>query len=242
VTGRLVRRGDLGETERAAMFALMRGHFDGVTRQGFEADLAEKNWVVVLEADGKLTGFSTLMIYESGAGGEPLTVIYSGDTIVERGSWNTSALPGSWIAAVRTLRDWHPRGKLYWLLLTSGFRTYRFLPVFWREFYPRHDAPTPAETEALLSRLAVERLGGGFMPGSGVARMPRPQVLRPDLRSIPEGRISDPHIAFFLERNPGWVRGDELVCLTEISYENLTSAGRRMWTRGRCEVREMVGA
>ncbi|HKB08963.1 MAG TPA: hypothetical protein VKF61_11840 [Candidatus Polarisedimenticolia bacterium] len=242
MTGRLVRRSDLGDAERASMFALLSRHFEGVTRRGFESDLGEKNWVVVLEEAGRLVGFSTLLIYEGPGGGEPLTVVYSGDTIMERGAWNTAALPGSWIAAVRTLREWHPAGRLYWLLLTSGFRTYRFLPVFWREFHPRHDAPMLPETAALLSRLAADRLGASFLPASGTARLPRPQVLKPELRFVPEGRSTDPHIAFFLERNPGWVDGDELVCLTEIAYENLTPAGRRMWTRGRCEVREMVRA
>ena len=28
--------------------------------------------------------------------------------------------------------------------------------------------------------------------------------------------MPDPHVAFFLERNPGFVQGDELVCLTKI--------------------------
>ena len=33
---------------------------------------------------------------------------------------------------------------------------------------------------------------------------------------------------FFREANPGWARGDELVCLTRVSRDNLTSAGRRI--------------
>jgi hypothetical protein len=52
------------------------------------------------------------------------------------------------------------------------------------------------------------------------------------LDELPSGRLADPHIAFFLERNPGWKEGDELVCLTEIAEENLTRAGRRMWHAG----------
>ncbi len=239
--GRLVRRDDLGEAERASMHALLESHFDGVTREGFEADLAEKNWVVVIEEDGRLFGFSSLLIYETSEVGEPVTVIYSGDTIVARDAWNTWALPGSWIAAVRALREEYSRGRLYWLLITSGFRTYRFLPVFWREFHPRHDAPIPVETKALLSSLAIGRLGAAFSPEIGIARLPRPQVLRPDLRSVPDGRWADPHVAFFLARNPGWVAGDELVCLTEIAYDNLTPAGRRMWTHGRCAVPALAG-
>ena len=44
--------------------------------------------------------------------------------------------------------------------------------------------------------------------------------------------MRDRHVAFFAEKNPGHERGDELICLTELSYENLTAAGRRMWDAG----------
>lgn len=227
---RLVRRADLGEADREAMLRLLSAHFSGVTPERFESDLAEKNWTLLLEEDGRLRGFSTLLIYEATPpDGEPVTVVYSGDTIVEPGAWGTAALPKSWIAAVRTLRERHPRGRLWWLLLTSGFRTYRFLPVFWREFWPRHDAMTPPETQDLLDFLATGRFGACFSPETGVVRFSEPQVLREGLDEIPEGRLGDPHVASFLQKNPGWVRGDELVCLTELAEGNLTPAGRRMW-------------
>jgi benzoyl-CoA reductase/2-hydroxyglutaryl-CoA dehydratase subunit BcrC/BadD/HgdB len=48
------------------------------------------------------------------------------------------------------------------------------------------------------------------------------------LAEVPDGRRDDPHVAYFLQQNPGWREGDELVCLTEIDDENLTVAGRRM--------------
>jgi hypothetical protein len=230
VRSRLVRREDLEEAEREGMLGLLSAHFSGVARERFESDLAEKNWVLLLEEEGRLRGFSTLLIYETAApDGEPVTVVYSGDTIVEPGAWGTAALPKSWIAAVRVLRERHPRGRLWWLLLTSGFRTYRFLPVFWREFWPHHDAATPREARELLDFLATERFGPCFSPETGVVRFPEPQVLREGLDEVPEGRLDDPHVAFFLKKNPGWSHGDELVCLTELAEGNLTSAGRRMW-------------
>ncbi|HEX4963514.1 MAG TPA: hypothetical protein VF173_21980 [Thermoanaerobaculia bacterium] len=234
MTGRLVPRAALTAEEREALFTLLATHFLGVTRERFAADLAEKNWILLLEEDGVLRGFSTMLIYETlSPEGEPLTVVYSGDTIVEPGAWATAALPKSWIAAVRALRERHPRGRLLWLLLTSGFRTYRFLPVFWRDFWPHPDEATPLEIRALLDHLARERFGPLYDPVAGVVRFPEPQVLREGLNEVPEGRLADPHVAFFLERNPGWTQGDELVCLTELAEENLTPAGRRMWRQGR---------
>ena len=52
---------------------------------------------------------------------------------------------------------------------------------------------------------------------------------RDGLIEIPTGRQTNPHIQFFEQKNPGYRLGDELVCLTEINYDNLTRAGQRMW-------------
>lgn len=228
LTSRVVARSALNGVARAAMFALLARHFDGVTPEGFARDLAEKNRVILLERAGELVGFSTLLVYETTFAGEPVSVVYSGDTIVARDAWGTSALPRAWINAVNQLRAAFPRGRYYWLLLTSGFRTYRFLPVFWREFWPRADAPFPPELQELRDQLARERFNGAFDPAAGIVRFVRPQRLRAGLAAVPTGRDADPHVAFFLAQNPGHVAGDELVCLTELSAANLTPAGRRM--------------
>lgn len=211
------------------MHALLDAHFEGVSRAQFECDLAEKNWAILLENDaGRLRGFSTLQVHRASFRGEPITVVFSGDTIVDREAWGSRALPRTWIGSVNTLRERHGSGRTYWLLITSGFRTYRFLPVFWREFFPRFDAQTPSETGALMNALATERFGGRYDAARGIVRFENPQVLRGELREIPRGRLEDPHVAFFAQRNPGFVRGDELVCLAELSPSNLTPAGRRV--------------
>jgi hypothetical protein len=224
----LVRRAQLSPSQMNQMYGLLDRHFDGVTREQFDRDLAEKNWVILLAREERLVGFSTLLAYESSFRRAPVSVIYSGDTIVAREAWGTPALPRAWIAAVNQVRATVPRGQYFWLLLTSGFRTYRFLPVFWREFYPRFDRSTPTRQQELLEHLARERFGPQYDPGSGIVRFSQPQRLRSDASGIPENRSADLHVSFFASRNPGWAQGDELVCLTELIPENLTAAGRRM--------------
>ena len=224
----LLPRAELTDRQRNEMFELLVQYFDGVTRRQFERDLAEKNWVILIRTAECLAGFSTLLAYESWFEGQPVSVIYSGDTIVAPDARGTTALARTWIASVNRLRENYPRGPYYWLLLTSGFRTYRFLPVFWREFYPRFDTPTPPDRKRLLDHLARERFAERYDPTSGIVRFSQPQRLRGALGEIPVGRTADPHVGFFLSRNPSHVDGDELVCLTELSDGNLTPAGRRM--------------
>jgi hypothetical protein len=143
-------------------------------------------------------------------------------------------LPRTWIASVNRLRELYPTRRYYWLLIASGFRTYRFLPLFWKLFYPRFDAGIPDDMRGLRDDLAANRFGAAYDAGKGIVRFSRPQVLRNELLDVPSARLTDPHVAFFLRSNPGYVYGDELVCITELCEANLTPAGRRMWGADGC--------
>ena len=228
MTGRLVRQSDLTADDRAAMLALLSAHFAGVTANGFAADLAGKNWAVLVERDGQLVGFSTLAVYGQTVAGERLTVVCSGDTIVSPDAWGAAAFPRAWIMAVYQLRETHPDGRLVWLLLTSGFRTYRFLPVFWRTFYPQHGKPTPPAWDRVLTELAGRRFGDQFDPATGIVRFHQPQRLRGPLAAVPAGRAAEADVVFFLARNPGHADGDELACVADLDPAQLTPAGRRV--------------
>jgi hypothetical protein len=226
--GRVVSRAAVDARLEELMFTLLASHFTGVTRRTFHEDLADKNAVILLDdEEGVLRGFSTLRVYQTTAPGRPVTIIYSGDTIVDRSSWGSHTLAKTWIQCVREAAA-TAGTDVYWLLITSGYRTYRFLPVFFRSFYPRYDAHMPADDQALLDAVAGERFGSRYDAAAGVVRLAQPQVLVDDLLCVPQGRTSDEHIAFFLSRNPGYVSGEELVCLTRIDDDNLTPAGRRM--------------
>lgn len=208
------------------MYGLLDRHFAGVDRAGFEADLAGKGWAVLLETD-VLVGFSTFRLDRQRVGGREDTVVYSGDTIVEPGAWGSTVLPRTWIRGVRALHEDSGGGPVWWLLLTSGFRTYRFLPVFCRTW---HSGPVAGGSRmaAVAECLARRRFGDRYDPATGIVRLARPQRLREPLLEIPPERRDDPHVRRFLELNPGHARGDELVSVAPLDDGNLTRAGRRM--------------
>jgi len=227
--GELIRREDLTATEREAMFELRRACCRDACRATFDADLAARNWVILLrDGSGAVKGFSTLRAGPSAAAGADALVIYSGDTAVERSAWGSTALPRTWISAVRQLATAYGAARTYWLMVTCGFRTYRFMPVFCRQFHPAYDRPTPAPIKRLIDAVASELLGDQYDPLTGIVRFRRPQPLRPELGAIPPGRLADPHIAHFARRNPGHADGDELLCFAEVAEQNCTQAGWRI--------------
>lgn len=216
------------------MFLLMAQHFAHIKRSAFQSDLADKNWVILLShpQTGQLLGFSTLALYETPIRGMLSSVVCSGDTIVARSARRSTSLSSAWIGAVNTLRQSLNKDTLHWLLLVSGYRTYRFLPVFWQEFYPRFSSPTPPEVQQVINALAQERFGSQYDTANGIVRFKHPQVLAQTLSGIPQHRRSNPHVDFFARANPGHADGDELVCYTELKQSNLTRAGARMWRAG----------
>lgn len=227
--GHVLDVGNLTPSQRNAMFVLMEQHYDNARREVFDADLAEKHWVILLtDADGHVKGFSTQMLFDVFCRGEPVTALFSGDTIVDRAWWSQNPLSRVWGRFARSLMDRYPAGSFYWFLISKGYRTYRFLPLFFHEFYPHFARPTPAREAALLSAFARHKFPDRFDETTGIVHTAADQShLQPGLAEITSQRRRDPHVAFFEQRNPGHARGDELCCLARLTPDNFTAAADR---------------
>ena len=217
---------ELEASATAELRELLERHFSGVTHRGFADDLADKSHVVRLYDETRLVGFSTLAYSTVMWQGRSLAIIRSGDTIVDPSAWSAVGLAPAWISAVRALHAQRPE-PLYWLLICSSVRTYRFLEVFWQHFIPSVSGPD-LELESLRDQLAQAMYGAEFHSSDGVVRLIRPQVLRQHLQDLPDHVRRSPGAQLFFALNPGHADGDELVCLCALSDENLTAAGRRM--------------
>lgn len=210
----------LTAAERDAMHALMTEHYEAVPRDRFDTDLAGKDEVLMLHDEaGGLRGFTTLAWNPAGAFPEG-DILFSGDTIIDRSCWGTQELVR---AFCRRAGEWRAKNgrPLFWFLLSKGHRTYLYLPVFARRFHPHPDRTEPA-WEKLASRVAQGMFGDAWKPDEGVIRFPASHGhLRGDIAATSQDRRQNPWVRFFLERNPRYVNGEELVCLTEMCADNL---------------------
>jgi len=226
-TAETVRRPLLDAFDRASMLMLLDEYFDGVSAPRFGHDLEEKDWVILLRerASGAVAGFTTFMRFTCAS--EPdVVAFFSGDTIVRREAWTETLLARAWAQLAFGLASREAGADVYWFLICSGFRTYRFLPVYFRDFHPRFDSATPFRAGQIAARLASAKFGNQYDPRAGVVRPEWPTPLRAGGGGLPSR--DDPHVSFFLASNPGHLAGHELVCLARLAPDNLTAAGRRM--------------
>lgn len=213
------------------MRELMDRHYANLQATAFEADLSEKHWVIqiVVPESGQLCGFSTQMLLEVVVDQRPVTALFSGDTIVDPRYWGDSALSHVWGRLALSLIDRQRKRELYWFLIAQGYKTYRFLPVFFHEFYPRYDAATPARIRRVIDALARHKSPQAYDPAAGVIRASARQYrLRAGVADLTPGRLRDPHVQHFAQLNPGHVTGDELCCLAPLTRANFTPAAYRV--------------
>lgn len=228
LTGSLVRRRELAKSDVDQLYRLFTEYYTDVEPEVFSHDLDEKDWALLLrDAEGTVRGFTTLAVYELKVDGRPIRAVFNGNTIVDHDHWGQQELVRTWTRFMAERKAEDPATPLYWYLISSGYRTYMYLPLFYREFYPRYDRPTPQLEQHLLDTLGRHKFPDEYRNGVIRVRQPR-ECLRGELARCPPHKRRKPHVRFFLERNPGHRRGDELACAAEFRLGNIRGFPREI--------------
>ena len=213
------------------MFALLDRYYLHANREQFETDLAEKEWVLLGHEPqtGRISGFTTLMRLHTTVEGMPVRAFFSGDTVTESTYWalhDTARGIGLLLDHMLDIAE-EVECSWYWFVISSTYRSYRLLPMIFREAHPSPHCATPHHVTKTLEALTRQKFGGGYDPQSSVVRFPHATVFRSGFDVRPAGS-SDPWEAFFLRANPGRREGDRLASLAALSTDNLTPLGRRL--------------
>jgi len=231
LTGSIVPVSAITVSDRDKMFDLMNKNYDGMKRENFDRDLSEKSDVIILRENEQRTiqGFSTLAVLEEMVKGIKTRALFSGDTIINKDYWGDTELESHWGKYAFSLIDKNPGVPLFWFLMSKGYKTYRFLPVFFNEFYPRYDKFTPPYEQEVLDTFARKKFPANYDSKTGLIIFNGyKDRLKQGIADVDQSRMKNPHINYFVQKNPHWARGDELACIIPLTKDNFNSMGRRM--------------
>jgi hypothetical protein len=205
---------------RARMLALYDSTYEGCTPESFFRDLDRKDDVILLfDRSDTLRGFSTLMRLDLEVDGALHHGVYSGDTVLEPGFRGTGALGRAFLRYMFARRLHHPVRPLWWFLISKGYKTYLLMANNFAEHWPRYEQSIPPDRDRLRAAFARALFGEAFDPKAGVVRFDPPGArLRADAAPIEPSLLAIPRVRYFQEQNPGWTRGDELVCVANMSW------------------------
>jgi hypothetical protein len=222
----------IGEHNVQAMSKLYLANYEGTDRDLFLADLTKKTKVVLLRYAGQLVGFTTLEIFPWDHEGHPVEIVYSGDTIVDPAHWGQQALAFAWIRLMGAVKHNNPDVPLYWLLIVKGHRTFKYLSAFGKTFHPHWKDQDPM-LHRMADELARYRFGSEYEPHSGVVEYKHSRGhLKAELAEASELEQRKPGVRFFLDRNPHYRQGHELVCLCSLDETNMKPLTRRLFSSG----------
>lgn len=209
----------LSDERRDQMWAVFSKYYASITREKFEADLSEKQDVILLHdtGDNSLQGFSTIEVYAQNIGSRRFIAVYSGDTVLDEAYWGQSALHRTFTRYLLRTKLQHPLLPVYWYLISKGYKTYLLLARNVPNHYPRHDRPTPEFEQQVLHRLSSEKFPEAYNREQGILRFETCQGrLKRGVAPIAAELLTHPDIRFFVDRNPGHVDGEELCCLGRV--------------------------
>jgi hypothetical protein len=227
----VVETENITTSQKEEMFHLLDRHYNNVRWSDFITDLSEKHQVILLRTpeNHQMVGFSTQLTLfpELNSGIPGCVVIFSGDTIIAQEYWGSVALPMAFLQLITKIQKQHPGKKIYWMLISKGLRTYKFLSVFLKEYYPNFQSATPPPIQQLMHYLGHQKFGLKYDPEIGIIKAStESQSLKPQFQ--PTENKENAVARFFYEKNPGYQKGDELLCLAELSEYNLHPFVKRL--------------
>ena len=231
---RLAPRKSLTEEDVMRMHGLMETCYDHVSLDRFTGDLAKKDWVLLLpDSSGVIQGFSTLALNPCGLEESGYDILYSGDTVIHPEHWGGQSLVRGFFNTAGAILS-SRRRPLFWYLLSKGHRTYMYLPLFFKRYFPAVEQPRQFDMGSSLAAFCSERLfPGNWQPDRGVIHFPeRHGQVNAEVAEDTRSRSGHPQVDFFMECNPRFDEGDELVCVAELSPENLRGRTRAMMEAG----------
>jgi hypothetical protein len=204
-----------------AMYRLFIQYYDNTPLETFLKDMTHKTGVLVIyrKIDDAIVGFSTITDFKIKADGRTTRCVFSGDTVVDRQYWGSAALRISGLIYMFRQKLLHPFTPVYWYLISMGYRTYLMMANNFPNYYPRVDGDDPhmrnvaAAASAHLFPAALDRERMMLDFGEGACK------LKSHVTPISEAERADRKIAFFEQRNPRWMQGDEMPCIGAIDFQ-----------------------
>lgn len=231
LSGSYIRVSSVTSDDLCIFFDIFSRHYDNVDFDQFKADFFEKDYVILLKEkrSGLVKGFSTVVTYDRVVQGEHIKLLFSGDTVVERSHWGQQELLKTWCSLAATIYEsMDKRERFYWLLMSKGYRTYLYLPLFFKEFYPRADVEWSGLEKEVIDDFGMFKYRDFYDPLRGLITFEQSMGnLKPYVAYTSNAKQKNQHVSFFLKANPYFAQGDELVCLARIEPNNMMSLAKK---------------
>ncbi len=213
---------------RAEMYRLFETYYQNATEQAFQADLADKDLALLVRSSdsGAIVGFTTILRQKIFApDGSPATAVFSGDTVMDKEFWGSKILQWEFTRYLLSLKLSAPHRRLYWMLMSKGFKTYLMIRRNCPRTFPGHDLKDDCDLRIIRDIFYSQRYRSAFDPRSGLVRFAEPRgAIASAYADVDPSSLADLDINHFFKLNPHYRTGVELACVAEVRLRDFPVA------------------
>lgn len=205
------------------MWDIYRNLFDLSEEDFLKSQRNFDYYAIFFSKSGRMVGFCGIRDGQMRLDQQLYRTVYMGHFSVKPDFRGKSLIP---LTLVRLFLDHHlkmRKGKLIVWGDAGTYRSYLVMAKGTKYFYPSPD-PTPnawtPKLAAMGKALGHQSVSGTYDPERGIVHS-RIQIARQKAYQITEKDLLDPHIRYYVERNPGYANGDGLVFLCPANFANL---------------------
>src|SRR2546421_4072621 len=168
--------------EKETFYRLLCQCFLGVSWHDFMRDFQEKDAVMILRkehSEGEIVGWSTLMVLTLALPTTEIKAVFSGDTVVLPAYRSGIGLGVELSRYFMQTWEQFPQHTVYYILISKGWRTYKIMPFFFKEFFPCYYKPSSPYDKAVMDAFGKKKYPYHYNPATGVVTF-SPQKLSPE--------------------------------------------------------------
>lgn len=206
------------------MYQIFQKYYDKVSFEQFLSDLADKTHLIMMYDAKSIVGFSTAFIGRQK--GIRATIIYSGDTVLEKNYWGSKILQSAFykLMLMTILRS--GLKPVYWMLMSKGYKTYLLMRKNFSLSFPNPLTPTPKNLLLAKNLFYQSRFGSQYKEQASLVQFTSSKGQLKDGVAVATAKdMQNIHIKYFVDMNPGASRGDELACIAQLRWFDLIYTG-----------------
>jgi len=170
--------------------------------------------------DDELVGMASVDVFTETFRGRRLAVIFTSHVLLREEYRGHNLIQRLGLRVFLQTRMRYPLRSIYWFFDTFSYKSYLLLARNLREYWPRHDRPTPDWERGLMAHLSERTYGASWQPQQGIVVRSGRKKLRGEAAPLPADLSDAPDLQFYVRANPGHAAGDMLVCLCPLSLGN----------------------
>lgn len=203
------------------------------SREAFERSVRGKKLFVFLRdrSTRALAGIGAVDVLTITIDDREVVVIFPGNTLVDERYRGQNLIQAEGFRQYLKARLRHPLRPVFLVYDTFSYKSYLMLSRNFREYWPRPDQTTPPFEDGLIQEVARRRYGENWDGARGVARGDGRRLK--DWVAPAAEALSEPAVRFFVEKNPGYDRGDVLLVMAPLTVRNWISVASGFLRRRR---------